>query len=62
MTHNRKNHKSNFQRSKINRRALTAALGALLVLPLALPLGGCGRKSPPVKPKESKYPRDYPAQ
>ncbi|MEL0107992.1 MAG: hypothetical protein ACO3MW_06380 [Rhodospirillales bacterium] len=46
----------------MNRRALTAALGALLVLPLALPLGGCGRKSPPVKPKESKYPRDYPAQ
>lgn len=45
-------------RPKVRRRALLVSLGMLL----ALPLMGCGRKAPPVKPKDSKYPRDYPAQ
>jgi hypothetical protein len=41
------------------RRGFLLALGAALV---ALPVAACGRKAAPNKPKESKFPREYPAQ
>ena len=44
--------------SKMLRRAFIVSLGIAFVAPLA----GCGRKSAPDKPKDSKYPRDYPSQ
>jgi len=34
----------------------------LLVVVLAAPLAGCGRKSAPQPPGESQYPRTYPTQ
>ena len=44
--------------SKMLRRAFIVSLGITFVAPLA----GCGRKSVPDKPKDSKYPREYPSQ
>lgn len=58
MSRYQKSRKNVCERPIVRRRALLASLGVLLVLPLM----GCGRKAPPVKPKDSKYPRDYPAQ
>ncbi|MEQ8193188.1 MAG: hypothetical protein RIB59_01740, partial [Rhodospirillales bacterium] len=39
------------------RRGFLLALGAAL---LVLPLAACGRKASPDKPKDSKFPREYP--
>jgi hypothetical protein len=56
MSRYHKNSKKVTQRSKLRRRALIVSLGFLI----AAPLVGCGRKAPPSKPKDSKYPREYP--
>ena len=56
MSSYRKDSKKVTQRSKLRRRTLIVLLGFLL----AVPLVGCGRKAPPSKPKDSKYPREYP--
>ena len=48
---------TSFQASKMVRRAFIMSLGIAVVAPLV----GCGRKSAPDKPKDSKYPRDYPS-
>jgi predicted small lipoprotein YifL len=41
------------------RRSLVVALIAVL-LALALPLAGCGKKSDPEAPGEDKFPKQYP--
>lgn len=38
------------------------ALLVVLILCLAAPLAGCGRKSAPEKPPGSQFPRTYPTQ
>ena len=58
MSRYRKKKKISSPRPAVRRRALIVSLGFML----ALPLVGCGRKASPSKPKDSKYPRDYPSQ
>lgn len=37
-------------------------LMAVLIVAIASPLAGCGRKSAPERPDDSEYPRSYPAE
>lgn len=35
-------------------------LAGLIAVSLSLPLGACGKKGDPERPKDSDYPRQYP--